>query len=444
MNIKTPYITDDLNSPIELFTGNLVPIVKLENQEGAFVAGEGRVFVKWFPHPRIAFELSYDSQKPVMLNQGLPVPVQVMRASTTQTTSTEPVIYTGELRGTLRQSVFESSKQPLSAFLFSLPNFHLAHQSAVHAGVERPAPSTMDAQVIGWEDWVLSLSSIFQPSIYDELHDEGGFAVTHVGMVQRWDAGHTAPTFFSEDEIEPMLRMMRGIFGFARGFRCGPILPLGFDMQSQECWRKWEHPMVAAWKPVASWFDAESPDWLARLWPGFSQRWNDPFWSETVHLAVYWYLECNAERNAEGSVILAQTALERLAWMKLVKESPHLTSTQFRGRASEQKLGMLLNEMGIPLEIPGCLSGLRSLAAREGWPDGPTAWIKVRNNIVHPDNDWEPGFSSLDATVLGELLDLGMWYLELCLLRLFDYSGPYVNRLIRDIHAQRIEPVPWA
>jgi hypothetical protein len=40
---------------------------------------------------------------------------------------------------------------------------------------------------------------------------------------------------------------------------------------------------------------------------------------------------------------------------------------------------------------------------------------------------------------------LGMWYLELVLLRLFDYEGTYSNRLVREGWiGDEVQPVPWA
>ena len=161
-------------------------------------------------------------------------------------------------------------------------------------------------------------------------------------------------------------------------------------------------------------------------------------------LALYWYVECNSIRNAEGSIIIVQAALERLAYVCLVQETKQLTSKQFKGRRADEKLRLLLAHFGIPTEIPPHLPHLLSLATQENWSDGPKTWIELRNNIVHPEHRWEPGFSSIPVAVMEDLLNLGMWYLELVLLALFGYSGEYHNRLRREVHLSRIERVPWA
>jgi hypothetical protein len=71
--------------------------------------------------------------------------------------------------------------------------------------------------------------------------------------------------------------------------------------------------------------------------------------------------------------------------------------------------------------------------------DAPYVFIKVRNDIVHPKKNIEnlTGY-------LYEASDLGLWYLELVLLAIFDYQGNYHNRLPRYQQNGEKEPVPWS
>jgi hypothetical protein len=45
---------------------------------------------------------------------------------------------------------------------------------------------------------------------------------------------------------------------------------------------------------------------------------------------------------------------------------------------------------------------------------------------------------------LYEASDLGLWYLELVLLAIFGYQGPYINRLQKVHQNGETEPVPWS
>jgi hypothetical protein len=71
--------------------------------------------------------------------------------------------------------------------------------------------------------------------------------------------------------------------------------------------------------------------------------------------------------------------------------------------------------------------------------DAPYLFTKVRNDIVHSKKDIENLTDYFyDAS------DLGLWYLELVLLAIFNYRGCYSNRLPRYRQNGETELVPWS
>jgi hypothetical protein len=73
------------------------------------------------------------------------------------------------------------------------------------------------------------------------------------------------------------------------------------------------------------------------------------------------------------------------------------------------------------------------------WNDAASALTGMRNYLVHPVNEYDSvnfGPAIYDAN------KLGLWYLELSLLKECGYSGTYRNRLTAKSIGE-VEKVPW-
>ena len=100
-----------------------------------------------------------------------------------------------------------------------------------------------------------------------------------------------------------------------------------------------------------------------------------------------------------------------------------------------------LRDHGINPRVPTECSVLTELNKSRHWEHGPHALTVIRNDLVHPDNQSGP----FAEEALREAQSLGLYYIELMLLRLSGYTGQFVNRLKeRDSLSSRIEAVPWA
>jgi hypothetical protein len=80
--------------------------------------------------------------------------------------------------------------------------------------------------------------------------------------------------------------------------------------------------------------------------------------------------------------------------------------------------------LGIDLKLPTDLINLTQLANQQNLVDGPQAITEIRNAIVHPNpkNRHKGGGSS--EKIRTEAWSVGLGYIELALLKLFDY--PYI------------------
>jgi len=177
---------------------------------------------------------------------------------------------------------------------------------------------------------------------------------------------------------------------------------------------------------------------LEAVFPGFIAKWTDAIWKQPLRHAIYWYLTSNTMRSVDGAVVLLQAALEALSWTYAVQERKLVTPQGFGKLWASDRLRVLLSSLGIPLGLPDDLPNLQKEAAAASWLDGPHAFTEMRNSVVHPSAKEHEGAREM----LPETWQLGLWYVELVLLRLFGHCGKYHNRLKKGWVGE-VEEVPW-
>lgn len=249
------------------------------------------------------------------------------------------------------------------------------------------------------------------------LKTESGYAVTHEGFVRRSDGES-----FSVEEAHKLLDGLHLFLSFARGGDCGVTLISGSNENDEPAWELWGAYSTFPWFELCSWLDhrLDNDAELSAAFPGFwrkvGQTTGVP--DDPVRIALYWYLRSNESNALQASIVSTQAALERLARLLLPnKRYKTLDSAARRIRA-------VLEDTGLDTVIPKCCKELRMVRKTKGLCDGPEILSEIRNDLVHAKMRTNV---SLDAYL--EARDLGQWYVELLLLRLFGYEGRYANRL---------------
>lgn len=447
--IEPVYTTERVNAEVKLYQG------KLEVGSGAAGAsiGTGRCSLAWAPTPAVAFELPrYSQKKHVDLGTNeirLVDKKAVAQAFVTETTHTSgmmpPKMKRGRrrprrgIRGVLTNAAQFGSDEGLSSILFHLPNFW----SYVGGPVRDKGITTSWSARATTEagSWRLTLDRLRNGSeLIDALKGLSGYAITHVGRLARADGSQ----FTGADALD-YFEGLRWFLSFARGFWVSPILLVGATEDGRQVWERWELPRILSrWRSVGRWFNDHAAEGFAAL-PGFWRRFSDPHWKEPTRLAIWWYVESNGSAGGiEGSIVLTQAAFELLSHTLLVEDRKQLSDAGFGKLPASDKLRGLLAACGIPLGVPANCADLAKLTSAEA-PDGPGLFTFIRNAVVHGDtkNRRRLGQISTDARL--DAWSLGLWYLELILLRLFDYGGSYSSRLFRSGYkGEEVEPVPWA
>ena len=405
------------------------PIILAETQivdiDGQFVQTPVRAVLRLSPQLGLNFEsddlppLIFKKERFwILLENG--VPIEVCVSSYNLGT---------RIKGTLvpitQPCLVMDTKRLLRSVEFSILNFpqFFGQQDLwieVNRKIERRGAARLQAG-----PWIVKVTAVPDlDEVRKALKTDGGCAVTHTGLITRSE-GRT----FCVKDVSDLLSGLRAFLSFARGASCGIANVEGKDRSGEQSWVKWGSQHVRAGDNARSWLTTgEGGDVLVKVFRGFWQLFTkDEAWQETIARSIDWYLNSNESAMHVG-VILTQAALERLSCRILER------TRQEREPAGEF-IRVALKHLNLEAQIPpGCLE-LEKLRQDNNWDNGPHTLVEIRNDLVHPKNK----YGSISLPTNYEAWNLGQWYIELMLLKLFDYQGSYRNRL-----TQELERVPWA
>lgn len=322
--------------------------------------------------------------------------------------------------------------------LFNFPDFQGPMSYIIKTAVGNQSPPKRYEKVILRADgWTVTIAGFDKTSDASEkLKEHGGFIITHMGKIQR-DDGST----FSSKQLEDVLNCIHYFLSLALGRWAGVALPIGFDKDGNRVFEQWGTLKAASgsWKNSCSWFDAHHSGLLSDLFLAFYTRWKDDLWGPAIRTAIYWYVAANNRGTGIGvdaGLILAQSAIERLAWTYCVLDSAKISKSKFKKIPAAENLRVLGSELAIPLDVPRSLSVLHSELGGK-WDDSADAITHIRNVLVHPDKKNEVAEDSYCEAWM-----LSLWILDLVFLRLLGHEGKYANRLSQRWIGQ-VETVPW-
>lgn len=455
-----PVYEGDPNKPIVLYEGllELQQTFTIDREIKEHVeTGSGHVMFTWFPLPCIKFEFAnnhrefwLDLNQPIYLRLSelnVSVPIRFSNCNSGVTAG-------NKVLGRIKEPIVQGSGQELASVMF-----HVANLSDSIG--DRISFETIE------KNWKLTLDKSQSISEHlKELKANGGFAITHVGKLERLNS-----EVFSHIEAKEILDIFQNFLSFVRGFRVPIVLLAGYDTHGEKIWEYWDLSRGDSWQGVSSLFPELNAEgqFLADVFPGFIRWWQDETWKKSVGLILHCYLEANISAGgAEGAIILEQTALELIAYIlgnseKTAAEKIRKILTQFcisknvppgndikkspsddNSSSFTQNL-QALEQYSFPLSIP-ILENLRqvieeknSRAEQENqkWEDGPRALTGIRNDIAHAKKDLDFLDEAQTSKARWDASNLGLWYLDVVLLNLCAYEGDYINRL-----NGHTEPVP--
>ena len=411
------YVTPGPNQPVTLHEGT----VRFADESEAHAS----IGVTWLPTPKLRF--AWESGWGGALGQLLAFSVnenQIEGRVTSEVVESHDGEVSVKTSGLVNRAEMGDGGH-LAGLSFELPNFPEFRGGPAARPDGSLTRERMELRAVGW---LVTIDSVpHASSLRSELKEVGGFGLTHTGWIER----HKKAAF-TAGQANELMKALHFFLSFVRGARTGPILPMAFDSEGRPVWRAWWCPRVAPWAERDGWFSHGDAGALSDLFQNFAARWANSRKRAPLKAAIHWYLETNRQSGGlEGSLILAQAALELLASI-----SGHTSG----GKASD-RIRALLNWASVSAELPAQLGSLRQAAKDWGIEDGPHAITRIRNALTHAG-----GYQRLDGApklFMFEAWTLALWYVELALLRLFNYQGRYSNRLWISRGQWETESMPW-
>ncbi|NYT25004.1 hypothetical protein H0A73_15505 [Alcaligenaceae bacterium] len=319
--------------------------------------------------------------------------------------------------------------------------FHLFNFPEFRGGQhQKTAPAGCALLVLESEEWRISLQELPDGATREawiRIKAEGGCFLTHMVKLERKDG-----KLFSGDDASEQCHRLSNFLSFTKGGKCTPVCGVGFDAAGEKTWETFASPHAV--KPPYSWFNPFKASQAERLFPLFVKRWQQSEeWRDCLRSSIYWYVQANTNGGSPGidaAIILAQSALERLAYHYLVVDRKMISGKGFDDLRASDRLRMLFTVCGIPNEITDTTPDIRqandTFRKESKWLDAPHAITDIRNSLVHPVSKKKVHDCYVDAW------KLSLWYLELSVLALCGYDDTYTSRLTAK-YVTESEIVPW-
>ena len=400
----------------------------------------GRIYLVWLPSPAIRFELAelshgtlrmdIDEKTSLALSDGTPIPDCLVTGISIGGLSEQ-------ISGLIQGDIVRGQPSHMAEGRFIMSNMPLVLGTCVSF----PDGSLRRGRIqLAARGWILTLDPVpNQKELIDAIQGGSGYGITYSGKIAKED-GST----FSPSDAEQFLDAFSWYSSFAVGRWVGAFLLQGIDASGGTAWQSWRKRRVDPYSYRTSWVDFQFANIFQDPFPGFVELWFDPDWHEELLTVIHWYLAANSQSGAiEGSIVQTQTAFELLSSAVLVEQKTWLSTGGYEKLPAADRIRLLLHWAGIPTSIPAALSDLSSRASSENWCDTAEAMTAIRNTITHPTKKNRIKFAANSFQTRFDTWNLGLWNLELCLLRLFNHDGGYANRITRK-WAGQIDRVPWA
>ncbi len=393
------YSQDEPNEPIDL--GQMA--VQFEHG-GKVYQKTADVKMKFLPKDNLLFDIPLEDDDPwlgmkLMWSSGGNVKLTLPERSITIDALYKPTGEEGKIVFSSAHSAITVT-QPSKAIstatfhLFNFPDFRSPDLDNYILRTGKPplqGGKTYGRVVLKADGWIITIAATDRAKALEEkLNAQGGYVITYMGQIVRED-GKT----FTSEQLDELLTCLQYFLSFSLGCWAGAELPIGFDSSGNRVFERWGIGRTAAghWKSYCSWFDRQHGELLSQVFPGFMSIWKRELWRKPLAHVLYWYLGAykgGAGSGVDTGLILAQTALELLAWTHCVQDRKIVSPKKFKpgGLSAAKKFRLLTSSLGIPEEIPHTLSALHGRPGKK-WDDGMDAITKIRNSLVHPNSKLE-------------------------------------------------------
>ncbi|WBV60385.1 hypothetical protein PFY12_15295 [Chryseobacterium camelliae] len=274
---------------------------------------------------------------------------------------------------------------------------------------------------------------------FELLKENGGYQILHNGQI------NILKNSFSFDQITELVNILGHFLSFVSGRKNNPLF-LSALHNDEILYQEYTGYPNYPYEFRPSWNNTYSTKYLNSLFTNFYELWksntdNKFFLTYIIH----WYTEINCNSGySEGSLIMAQTALELLYNWLIVENKKLIIGKDSENISASNKMRLLLSQLSISYDVPEKFSGLEKFRIDNKCLDAIEAVVQIRNAIVHSQEEKRKRLSEIDEIVIYQAVQLSTWYIEMSLLNILKFEDKYSNRCSKEIiKAYKLELPPW-
>jgi hypothetical protein len=272
-----------------------------------------------------------------------------------------------------------------------------------------------------------------------ELKNKGGYFVLYSGFLIKKSGS------LQLKEIASIFVCLDLFLTFLMGRRISTIFHSG-HFGEEKIWTDYSNKTNLIYREPESWTLRNSIEGINKLFQEFSTLWKEENDRDFLKTMIHWYTEANNNSGyIEGSIIMAQTALELIYNWLLIEKKKLIKGNDAVNINASNKIRLLLSHLNIDNEVPNTLTELKKLAVlNKEDSDAPEIIVQIRNAIIHSQLEKRKKLSSISIQAKAEALKLYIWYIELSILYILKYKGKYTNRCSKELFpSDRETNVPW-
>lgn len=433
--IKTSIKMEEPNQPIPVYSG----IFNL-NREGKAMRIDGTLVFEWFPSKQVRFigdvvESEFPLDELIKLEQIYELEVNGLRVGDCRF-SEMTLGENSKVQGILNHYALIGDKSiPVSKIRFSIPNLREFFGDPIKTSERGVSRSRLSFET---EKYSINIDQLIKyKELKNKLKLKGGYIILHSGELIKKEGA------IQYDDLIYLKYCLSSFLSFLNGRKVGVFFAQGIH-EDEVIWTDFTPMYVELFKTVHSWPCKLSIEGLNESWKNFFEIWKLLDEEDFLNSAIHWYLEANSDSIIDNSIILTQIGLELVYNWFVIENKKMLIGKDAENISAANKIRLLLSQIGLKNELPIHFTELNSYLIQNNLPDGIEAFVQIRNTLVHSQEERRKKLSSVDPIVLYQVHELGLWYLELAILRVIDFRGKYCFRCSdKKWSGQNEISVPW-
>lgn len=303
--------------------------------------------------------------------------------------------------------------------------FEIANLRSFHGSIVRTSKSGIHNRLefINTESKITIDKYANFSELSHNLNETGGYQLLYTGKLEL-----NSKKKISFEKSTEIIETFSYFLLFINGRRCFPFFRTGI-IDNCEVWSSYSPFFNAHYQHVYSWASDFNNNGLEDIWKDFSELWKDLDDRESIKTILHWYTEANSNSGyIEGSIVLIQNALELLFLWLISEKMKYVNLREADNLSASAKIGFLLSLYNINPSLPDEFDSLPKFAKQNNLINGPESFTNIRNCIVHPNHKKRKVLKEIESLAKAEALHLGIWYVEIILLKHLNFKGTYINR----------------